>query len=110
LVVATQAFQDHIVRYFEHHQTPGMNKKARSFRERVLEYDACAQLWVRSCDDWLTVSNSEEYKTALGDDGKKFMAFHITYMIGYEIGDTSKTIGTKGGFYTRTLKEAPRIL
>ncbi|ETS79824.1 hypothetical protein PFICI_07353 [Pestalotiopsis fici W106-1] len=84
LVVATQAFRNNIVRYAQHYQTPEMKEMARSLGEGVLEYDACAQLWVNTWDDWLAFSNSPEYTTALADDCKNFMTLPMTYMIGYE--------------------------
>lgn len=68
-----------------------MKERARSLGEGVLEYDACAQLYVRTSDDWLAFSNSEEYKTVLADDCQKFMTLPMTYMVGYEslVVDTS---------------------
>ncbi|KAH7190983.1 EthD domain-containing protein [Fusarium oxysporum] len=92
LASAAQSFKDHIVRYTQHRQTPEMKERARSLGEGVLEYDACAQLYVRTWDDWLSFSNSEEYKTVLADDCQKFMALPMTYMVGYEsfiVGDMS---------------------
>jgi len=62
-----------------------MMERARSLGEGVLEYDACAQLWVRSWDDWLKFSSSEEYKSALGDDCQLFMQLPMAYMVGQEV-------------------------
>ncbi|KAF9889462.1 hypothetical protein FE257_007364 [Aspergillus nanangensis] len=100
LAVATHAFQNHILRYAQHHQTPEMKERARSLGENVLDYDGCAQLWVRSWDDWMEFYNSEEYAAALSDDCHYFMELPMTYMVGYEnlvVGDASKVIGGKDG-------------
>ncbi|KAE8345036.1 hypothetical protein BDV24DRAFT_159870 [Aspergillus arachidicola] len=101
LVVATQAFRDNILRYVQHHQTPEMMERARSLGEGVLEYDACAQLWVRSWDDWLKFSGSEEYNNALGEDCQRFMQLPMTYMVGREnivVGHGVPEIEGKDGF------------
>ena len=77
-----------------------MKERARSLGENVLEYDACAQLWVRTWDDWLAFYNSEEYAAALKDDCDLFMVLPFTYMVGYEnlvVGDASKAVGGKDG-------------
>lgn len=77
-----------------------MKERARSLAEGVLNYDACAQLWVRTWDDWLAFSSSEEYKSALADDCQLFMKLPMTYMVGYEnlvVGDASRAIGGKDG-------------
>ncbi|KAJ5683451.1 Dimeric alpha-beta barrel [Penicillium macrosclerotiorum] len=104
LAVASQAFQSHILRYAQHHQTPEMRGYAASLGEKVLDFDACAQLWVRTWDDWLAFCNSEEYAAALGDDCKRFMELPMTYMVGYEnlvVGDTSTVLGGKDGVSTK---------
>ncbi|OJJ08263.1 hypothetical protein ASPVEDRAFT_47436 [Aspergillus versicolor CBS 583.65] len=103
LAIATQAFQNHILRYAQHHQTPEMKERARSLGEGVLEYDGCAQLWVRTWDDWLAFYNSKEYAAALSDDCNLFMQLPMTYMIGYEnlvVGDASRVIGGQDGLST----------
>ena len=74
-----------------------------SINETTLDYDACAQLWVRNWDGWLGFCNSPEYAAALGDDCNRFMALPMTYMIGYEnlvVGDASQAIGGKSGLST----------
>ncbi|OBT39689.1 hypothetical protein VE00_09973 [Pseudogymnoascus sp. WSF 3629] len=101
LATATQAFKTHIVRYVQHHQTPEMKTRAASLGENILEYDGCAQLWVRTWDDWLAFYNSKEYAAALSADCDRFMALPMTYMVGYEnlvVGDASKAMGGKDGF------------
>ncbi|KAL2826253.1 EthD domain-containing protein [Aspergillus cavernicola] len=104
LAVATEAFQHHILRYAQHHQTPEMKERARSLGEGVLDYDGCAQLWVRTWDDWMAFYSSKEYAAALSDDCNFFMQLPMTYMIGYEnliVGDASTAIGGKDGFRTQ---------
>ena len=84
----------------QHHQTPEMKERARSLGENVLEYDGCAQLWVKSWDDWLKFYNSKEYAVALGPDCDRFMQLPMTYMVGYEnlvVGDASREMGGKDG-------------
>ncbi|KAL3486077.1 EthD domain-containing protein [Aspergillus germanicus] len=103
LAVATQAFQDHILRYVQHHQTPEMKERARSLGENVLDYDGCAQLWVRTWDDWMAFYTSKEYAAALSDDCHFFMQLPMTYMVGYEnlvVGDASKVLGGRDGLST----------
>ena len=68
----------------KHHQTPEMKANAKSLGENVLDYDGCAQLWVRDWDAWLAFYNSKEYKAALGPDCERFMELPMTYMVGYE--------------------------
>lgn len=68
----------------QHHQTPEMKANAKSLGEDVLDYDGCAQLWVRDWDAWLAFYNSKEYGAALGPDCERFMALPMTYMVGYE--------------------------
>lgn len=124
LALATKAFRNHIIRYAQvsplnfhapkggrlaiflitfctqHHQTPLMKERARSLGENVLDYDGCAQLWVRSWDDWMGFYNSAEYAAALSDDCHRFMALPMTYMIGYEnlvVGDANKSVGGSDG-------------
>ncbi|KAL4897836.1 EthD domain-containing protein [Aspergillus ambiguus] len=100
LAVATQAFQGHILRYVQHHQTPVMKARAQSLGENVLDYDGCAQLWVRTWDDWMAFYTSKEYAAALSDDCHRFMELPMNYMVGYEnlvVGDTSRVIGGKDG-------------
>ncbi|KAJ6092313.1 hypothetical protein N7467_004282 [Penicillium canescens] len=103
LAAATQAFQNNILRYVQHHQTPEMKARAASLGENVLEYDACAQLWVRDWDSWLGFYNSPEYAAALKDDCDRFMALPMTYMVGHEnlvVGDTVKALGDTNGLPT----------
>ncbi|KAG7105797.1 hypothetical protein HYQ45_018508 [Verticillium longisporum] len=84
-----------------------MKERARSLGENLLDYDGCAQLWVRTWDDWLAFYNSKEYAAALSDDCDRFMALPITYMVGYEnlvVGDASKVTGGKDGMDITLLK------
>jgi hypothetical protein len=77
-----------------------MKEHVKSLGEEVLNFDACAQLWVRTWDDWLAFSASPEYNAALAEDCKSFMALPMTYMVGYEnlvVGDASKVIGGNDG-------------
>jgi hypothetical protein len=77
-----------------------MKQWARSLRENVLEYDGCAQLWVKSWEDWLAFYNSKEYAAALSNDCDRFMALPMTYMVGYEnliVGDASVAMGGADG-------------
>ncbi|KAJ3545001.1 hypothetical protein NM208_g2738 [Fusarium decemcellulare] len=95
LAVAPEAFRNHI-----HHQTSEMKERARSLREGVFDYDGCAQLWVRTWDDWLAFYNSKEDAVALSDDCNRFLALPTTYMIGYEnivVGGASKSLSGKDG-------------
>lgn len=80
-----------------------MKGRARSLGEGVLDYDACAQLWVRTWDDWQAFSSSEEYTSALAEDCRSFMKLPMTYMVGYEnlvVGDASRVISGKDGLST----------
>ncbi|KAJ5958504.1 Dimeric alpha-beta barrel [Penicillium vulpinum] len=104
LAVATEAFQHNILRYVQHHQTPEMKARMTGIGESVLDYDACAQLWVRNWDGWLGFCQSPEYLAALSDDCERFMALPMTYMIGYEnlvVGDAAQTLGGKSGLSTK---------
>ncbi|KAJ5698170.1 hypothetical protein N7462_000175 [Penicillium macrosclerotiorum] len=98
LAAATQAFQNHILRYVQHHQTPDMKARAASLGEIVLEYDGCAQLWVRSWSDWQKFYNSAEYTAALSDDWYENLV----------VGDASGVIGGKDGMTTQVAKEATK--
>lgn len=84
-----------------------MKERAKSLGENVLEYDGCAQLWVRSWDDWMAFYNSKEYAAALSDDCDRFMALPMTYMVGYEnlvVGDANSSMGEKDGLDIKKLK------
>lgn len=77
-----------------------MKERAKSLGENYLDYDGCAQLWVKTWDDWLHFYNSKEYAAALGPDCDRFMALPMTYMVGYEnlvVGDASRALGGKDG-------------
>lgn len=81
-----------------------MKINAASLGENVLNYDACAQLWVRTWNDWMAFYNSAEYAAALSDDCNRFMALPMTYMVGYEnlvVGDASAGLGGKHGLVTK---------
>lgn len=85
---------------FQHHQTPEMKERANSLGENTLDYDGCAQLWVRCWDDWLSFYNSKEYAAALSDDCDRFMALPMTYMVGYEslvVGSAAPEDGGRDG-------------
>ncbi|PWY81595.1 hypothetical protein BO94DRAFT_576565 [Aspergillus sclerotioniger CBS 115572] len=104
LAVATQAFQHKVLRYVQHHQTPEMKARMTSIGASVLDYDACAQLWVRDWDSWLEFCQSPEYLAALRDDCDRFMGSPIKFMVGYEtliVGDASRVIGGKSGLSTK---------
>lgn len=84
----------------QHHQTPEMKARAQSLGENVLDYDACAQLWVRTWDDWMKFYTSKEYAAALSDDCNLFMKLPMTYMVGQEnlvVGESPKDLGGKDG-------------
>lgn len=81
-------------------QTPEMRERARSLGGNVQDYDGCAQLYVRTWDDWLAFHHSEEYATVLSADCRRFMQFPQTYMVGEEIiivGDASRALGGNDG-------------
>lgn len=83
-----------------------MKERARSLGEGVLDYDGCAQLWVKDWDGWLAFYNSKEYAAALSDDCHRFMKLPMTYMVGYEnlvVGDASRAMGGADGIDIRTL-------
>lgn len=82
-----------------------MQARAKSLGENFLDYDGCAQLWVKSWDDWLAFYNSPEYAAALKDDCDLFMALPMTYMVGYEnlvVGSVPEELGGKDGMQPRT--------
>ncbi|KAM0322631.1 hypothetical protein ACHAPQ_008949 [Fusarium lateritium] len=84
-----------------------MKERAKSLGEGFLDYDSCAQLWVKTWDDWLAFYNSKEYAAALSDDCDRFMALPMTYMVGYEnlvVGDAPKSLSGKDGLDIHTLK------
>ena len=84
----------------QHHQTPEMKARAQSLGENTLDYDACAQIWVRTWDDWMKFYTSEEYAASLNEDCDRFMALPMTYMVGQEnlvVGDASRWIGGNDG-------------
>lgn len=88
-----------------------MKARATSLGENVLEYDACAQLWVRTWDDWLAFYNSPEYAAALSDDCDRFMALPMTYMVGYEnlvVGDASVVLGGSDGLPAKPANNATK--
>lgn len=88
-----------------------MKARATSLGENVLEYDACAQLWVRTWDDWLAFYNSPEYAAALSDDCDRFMALPMTYMVGYEnlvVGDASVVLGGSDGLSAKSANNATK--
>ncbi|KAI2603264.1 EthD domain-containing protein [Hypoxylon fragiforme] len=106
LAVATHGFRKHVVRYVQHHQTPEMKERIRSLGGNVLDYDACAQVYVREWDDWLTFYKSEEYAAALGEDSPLFMQLPVTYMVGHEnlvVGDASGQMGGDDGLNVAAL-------
>jgi hypothetical protein len=77
-----------------------MKERAKSLGENCLDYDGCAQLWVKSWDDWMAFYNSKEYAAALSDDCNRFMALPMTYMVGYEnlvVGSSVEEVGGKDG-------------
>jgi hypothetical protein len=81
-----------------------MKARMEGIGETVLNYDACAQLWVRDWDGWLGFCQSPEYAAALSDDCNRFMELPMNYMIGYEnlvVGDASKVIGGNSGLATK---------
>ncbi|PGH15310.1 hypothetical protein AJ79_02475 [Helicocarpus griseus UAMH5409] len=99
LTLATQAFRDNILRYTQCSQTPELKEKAKSMGN-VLDFDACAQLWTRSWEDWEKFSTSPEYAAALTEDSGRFLQMPPTYMVCNEnliVGDASKQIGGKDG-------------
>lgn len=86
-----------------------MKSRAASLGENVLEYDACAQLRVRTWDDWLAFYNSPEYAAALSNDCNRFMALPMTYMVGYEnlvVGEALEALGGKSGLSTKASNAA----
>lgn len=84
-----------------------MKERARSLGGSILDYDGCAELYVKTWDDWLAFYNSKEYATALGDDCSRFMELPMTYMVGHEnliVGDALGDIGGNNGLDITTLK------
>lgn len=82
-----------------------MKERAKALGENCLDYDGCAELWVKSWDDWLAFYNSPEYAAALKDDCDRFMVLPMTYMIGYEnlvVGTVPKELGGKDGMKPTT--------
>ncbi|PWY70266.1 hypothetical protein BO70DRAFT_432306 [Aspergillus heteromorphus CBS 117.55] len=85
LTVATRAFQSHIIRYTQHHQTPSMRSLVQTLPgANVLDYDGCAEMWVRKWDDWVAFTESDEFRGVLADDSLGFVKLPLTYMVGYE--------------------------
>jgi hypothetical protein len=81
-----------------------MKERMTSLGQSVLEYDACAQLWVNDWNSWLEFSNSPEYSTALRDDCARFMVMPMTFMIGHEllvVGSATQELGGKSGLSTK---------
>ena len=84
-----------------------MKKRLQSLGENILDYDGCAELWVRTWDDWLAFYDSKEYAAALKDDCDKFLKFPMTYMIGYEnlvVGEASQDLGGENGLKLKPLE------
>ncbi|KAJ5747910.1 Dimeric alpha-beta barrel [Penicillium nucicola] len=103
LTVATQAFQDHILRYVQHHQTPEMKARLASIGGNMLDFDACAHLWVKDWDSWLVFYNSPEYAAALLEDCDRFIQMPISYMVGSEnliVGKAFEPLGNTDGLST----------
>lgn len=44
------------------YQSPEMKEKVKSLGMEVLEYDACSTIWVKTWEDWVEFSSSEEYQ------------------------------------------------
>lgn len=85
---------------WQYPQTPETKERARSLGGNVQDYDGCAQLYMRTWDDWLALQHSEEYSTALAADCRRFMQFPQTFMVGEEIliaDDASRQIGGNDG-------------
>lgn len=84
----------------QHHHTPEMKARAQSLGKSTLDYDACAEIWVRTWDDYMDFYTSKEYAASLSKDCDLFMALPVTYMIGQEnlvVGDASRWIGGNDG-------------
>jgi hypothetical protein len=50
----------------------------------MLEFDGCSELWVKSWDDWVKFSSSDEYAKAMSPDNKHFMDMPIHVYVGQE--------------------------
>lgn len=74
-----------------------MKSRAQSLGENVLDYDGCAQLWVRTWDDWMKFYTSKEYAASLSGDCDRFMKLPMTYMIGQENLVVGKALEALGG-------------
>lgn len=49
---------------------------------KMLEFDGCSEIWVKSWEDWVRFFSSEEYNRAMSPDCKYFMAMPISVYAG----------------------------
>ena len=77
-----------------------MKERARSLGGDFLDYDGCAQMWVKKWEDYLAFYHSKECATFLSEDCARFVALPLTFMVGYDnlvVGDASREMGGSDG-------------
>ncbi|KAI9750408.1 MAG: hypothetical protein M1835_001391 [Candelina submexicana] len=84
LTVASEAFKGTILRYVQTRQTPEMKEQVRSLGMDPLPFDACAEFYVRSFDDWVNFASSQSFRTILADDAENFVDLPLKIMVGQE--------------------------
>jgi len=89
-------------------QTPEIRQKAQSLTGiKILEFDGCSEIWVKSWDDWMNFFNSDEYNAALSPDCKYFMKMPISVYAGEEnlvFGEAVPGMGGSDGILRKDLK------
>ena len=86
-----------------------MKQKAQSLTGiKMLEFDGCSEIWVKSWDDWVNFFSSPEYNAALSPDCKYFMQMPISVYAGEEnlmFGEAVKEMGGSDGILRKDLKK-----
>ncbi|KAH8651835.1 EthD domain-containing protein [Tricladium varicosporioides] len=99
-----------IQRYVQLGQTPEFKQKASQLTGiKMLEFDGCSEIWVKTWDDWMAFFKSEEYAQAMNPDCKYFMAMPISVYCGEEnvvFGEGVKDMAGKDGILEGDYKRA----
>jgi len=94
-----------IQRYVQVAQNPDFKAKAAELAGvKMLDFDGCSEIWVRSWEDWMKFYNSKEYAAALGPDCRHFMQTPISVYVGQEnviFGEGTPVEGSRDGILER---------
>jgi hypothetical protein len=68
LTIASAPFRIHnLQRYTQHHQTPETKATVQRVGHKLLDFDGCSTMWVRSWDDYERFITSTEYAGLAAD-------------------------------------------